>query len=105
VDSVPRAVGAFPTEGGTLVVSGFEQGGDPIVTRHQFFELYGADGRLVWKRLLRMEFNLIGRGFFETMANSVGFRVVQLYGNYDRTPFDPITSPFMIWVLERGRQR
>jgi SAM-dependent methyltransferase len=104
VDGVPRAVGAFPTHGGTLVVSGFEQGGHPIVTRHQFFELYGADGRLAWKRLLRMEFSLIERDAFEAMARSVGFRVAQLYGNYDRTPFEPGTSPFMIWVLEKERK-
>jgi SAM-dependent methyltransferase len=103
VDGVPRA-GAFPTEGGTLVVSGFEQGGHPVVTRHQFFELYGPDGRLVWKRLLAMEFSLIERDAFEAMARSVGFRVAHLYGNYDRTPFEPGTSPFMIWVLEKERQ-
>jgi SAM-dependent methyltransferase len=104
VDGVPRTVGAFPTEGGTLVVSGFEQGGHPIVTRHQFFELFGPDGRLVWKRLLPMEFSLVERDGFEAMARSVGFRVTQLYGNYDRTPFEPAVSPFMIWVLEKERQ-
>lgn len=103
VDGVPRAVGAFPTDGGTLVVTGFEQGGDPIVTRHQFFEFYGVDGRLVWKRLLRMEFSLIERDAFEAMARGVGFRVAQLYGHYDRTSFEPATSPFMIWVLDKAR--
>ena len=35
------------------------------------------------------------------MAQSVGFRVPQLYGNYDRAPFDPVQSPVMIWVLEK----
>ena len=51
-----------------------------------------------------MEFALIERDAFEAMARSVGFRVAQLYGNYDRTPFEPATSPFMIWVLEKERQ-
>jgi SAM-dependent methyltransferase len=104
VDGVTRTVGAFPTQGGTLVVSGFEQGGHPIVTRHQFFELYGPDGRLVWKRFIRMEFSLIERGSFEAMARSVGFRVAQLYGTYDRAAFEPATSPFLIWLLEKERQ-
>jgi hypothetical protein len=39
---------------------------------------------------------------FEQMAQSAGFRAAQLYGNYDRDPFDPAQSPVMIWVLEKG---
>jgi len=35
-DGVLRIVGRFPTQDGTLVVSGFEQGGHPIVERLQF---------------------------------------------------------------------
>jgi SAM-dependent methyltransferase len=104
VDGVPRAVGAFPVDDGTLVVSGFEQGGHPIVTRHQFFELFGADGRLLWKRLLRMEFALVERNEFEEMARDAGLRVVALHGSYERAEFDPATSAFMIWVLEKDRR-
>lgn len=103
VDGALRVVGAFPAGVSTLVVSGFEQGGDPLVVRHQFFEFYGADGKLVWKRVLRMEFSLIEKGRFEAMAVGAGFRVVQLFGSYDRVPFEPMTSPFMIWVLEKPR--
>ena len=100
-DGVLRLVGRFPVEEGTLVVSGFEQGGRPVVTRLQFFELFGADGRLLWKRLLPMEFAFVERDAFEEMARSAGFRVTDLYGSYDRSPFDPTTSPVMIWALEK----
>jgi hypothetical protein len=101
VDGVLRIAGQFPTEEGTLVVSGFETGGHPVVSRLQFFELFGSDGRLLWKRLLRMEFAFVEKEAFERMAQEAGFRVVQLYGSYDRTPFDPVRSPVMIWVLEK----
>jgi len=101
VDGVLRAVGRFPFEGGTLVVSGFEQGGEPVVSRLQFFEYFGPEGRLVWKRALPMEFELIERGAFEEMAVGAGFRVSQLLGSYDRAPFDPAASPVMIWVLAK----
>lgn len=102
VDGVLRAVGAFPVDDDTLVVSGFEQGGDPIVTRHQFFELFGPDGRLLWKRLLPMEFALVEQDEFEGMSRGVGFRIAAVHGSYERADFDPATSTFMIWVLEKG---
>jgi SAM-dependent methyltransferase len=102
-DGVLRAVGAYPVDDGVLVVSGFEQGGDPVVRRQQFFELFGHDGRLVWKRLLPMEFALVEGAGFERMAGSAGFRVAALYGSYERAEFDPATSTYMIWVLEKDR--
>jgi SAM-dependent methyltransferase len=100
-DGTLRVVGRFPFEGGDLVVSGFEQGGQPVVTRLQFFELFGPDGRLAWKRLLPMEFQFVEREDFAAMAAQAGFRIEQLYGNYERAPFDPVTSPVMIWVLQK----
>ncbi len=101
VDGLLRVVGRSPTDDGTLVVSGFELGGNPVVTRLQFFEFFGLDGRSLWKRLLPMEFVFIERDEFELMARSAGFRAAQLYGSYDRAPFDPATSPSMIWLLEK----
>lgn len=77
-----------------------QQGGRPVVSRLQFFEFYRPDGRLVWKRLLPMNFSFVERELFERMAVDTGFRIAQLYGNYDQTPFDPATSPAMIFVLE-----
>ena len=46
VDGTLRLVGRFPAPEGSLVVSGFEQGGFPVVSRLQFFETYaGLGGR------------------------------------------------------------
>jgi SAM-dependent methyltransferase len=102
VDGTLRLVGRFPTEDGILVVSGFEQGGHPLVKRLQFFEFFGSDGRLRSKQLLPMEFELVERGHFEAMARDTGFHVLDLYGDYDRSPFDAGRSPVMIWVLQKA---
>jgi SAM-dependent methyltransferase len=102
VDGVLRIVGRFPTSDGTLVVSGIEQGGQPVVTRLQFFEFFGNDGKMLSKRLWPMEFALVEKDQFESMSRGAGFRVLQLYGNYDRSPFDAVRSPVMIWVLEKA---
>jgi SAM-dependent methyltransferase len=101
VDATLRAVGAFASHDGTLVVSGIETGGDPVVMRSQFFELFGPDGDLRWKRLLPMRFAFIDGDAFESMATAAGFRVVALAGDYAGRPFDPASSPVMIWTLER----
>jgi len=101
VDGVLRLVGRFPAEDGTLVVSGVEQGGRLRVSRLQLFECFGPDGLLRWKRALPMAFELVERSAFERMAEGAGFRVVELYGNYDRVPFDDRHSPAMIFVLEK----
>ena len=101
VDGTLRAVGSFPSYDGTLVVSGAETGGDPIVVRSQFFESFGPDGELRWKRLLPMRFTFIDCDAFEGMATTAGFRVVALMGDYAGRPFDPVSSPAMIWTLER----
>jgi len=101
VDGTLRVMGQFPTDEGTLVVSGFETGGQPVVRRLQLFEHFGTDGYLLSKRMLAMEFTLVEREGFEAMARGAGFRIVELFGGYDREPFDPVTSKVMIWVLER----
>ncbi|BAU47328.1 methylase [Sulfurifustis variabilis] len=100
VDGVLRLVGRFPSGDGTLVVSGVEQGGCPVVSRLQFFEFFGPDGRLREKQVLPMEFAFVEKEAFERLARDAGFRIVALYGDYDRGPFAE-RSPVMIWVLEK----
>lgn len=102
VDGALRVVGRFPAPEGSLVVSGFEQGGFPVVQRLQFFEIFGPGGELLWKRMLAMEFAFVEKEVFDEMARDAGFRVAALYGDYDRSPFDPVSSPVMIWVLEKA---
>jgi hypothetical protein len=102
VDGVLRIVGSFPKDNDTLVVSGFEQGGEPVVTRHQFFEYFDKAGNQLWKRVLPMQFEFIEKEDFQEMAEKAGFRVAALYGNYDRSEFDGTKSPVMIWVLKKA---
>lgn len=101
VDGLLRLIGQFPNASGTLVVSGFEQGGNPVVSRQQFFEFFDSDGRLLEKRLLQMKFAFVEKDEFEQMAQDAGFRIAQLYGSYDRASFDPAQSPVMIWRFEK----
>lgn len=75
--------------------------GSPIVQATQLYELYDRAGRLEEKRWLDVRFRLVERDEFAAMAEGAGFRVMALYGDYERAPFDSESSPYMIWVLER----
>jgi hypothetical protein len=48
-----------------------------------------------------MQFAFVERDEFEAMAVGAGFRVAELYGDYERAAFDPDSSPVMVWVLDR----
>ena len=103
VDGQPRLVGKFPLgeDGSFLLWSASRfagQGG--VVEGVQVYQEYDGLGVLRRQRMLDMRFALIEREQFEQRAIGSGFRVAGLYGDYDRSPFLPDSSPYMIWILE-----
>jgi SAM-dependent methyltransferase len=104
MDGTVKELGRFPTEGRhTLIVSACFKFDDhsQIVHGTQFYEGCDSQGEVVEKRQLNVSFYLFHRSQFEKLARTAGFKVVQLYGDYERSPFDEAKSPFMIWVLEK----
>jgi hypothetical protein len=73
-----------------------------VVSRREFFALFGADGRLLWKRLWPMEFACVEHDAFERMARGVGFDVTERYGSCDGSAFDPVASPVTVLGPEEG---
>jgi SAM-dependent methyltransferase len=72
-----------------------------LVSGGQFYELYDRDGVMQSKRFVELRFYLHSKDTFDALAKSEGFRVVALYGDYERAAFQPQKSPFMIWVLSK----
>lgn len=70
-----------------------------LVHASQFYEQYDRNGLLREKRLLQITFVLLQREEFETLATTIGFKVLALYGDYAYAPFQEETSPSMIWIL------
>jgi SAM-dependent methyltransferase len=105
MDGTVKELGCFPTDGGhTLVLSTCFKFDDQsqIVHGIQFYEVSDSRGVVGEKQQINVSFYLFHRSQFEILAHTAGFKVVQLYGNYDRSPFDEAKSPFMIWVLEKA---
>ena len=101
VDGVLRGIGSFEHGQGTIVVSGFETGGNPIVQRSQMIERFDGSGRLESRIHQPMEFEMIEESTFRDLAKEADFEVVAVYGGYDGHPFDAEKSPVMIWELQK----
>ena len=103
VDGRLRLRGKYPLEKGrgTLLLWGVENY-DPkegVVQGSQFFEAYNVDGVMQSKRWVEIQFRLLGKEAFEALAESTGFKVVGLHGDYAYSAFQEETSPFMVWTL------
>lgn len=46
---------------------------------------------------------MAGTGRLTVPLIEAGFVVEALCGNYDRSAFDPLVSPFLIWLLRKQR--
>lgn len=75
--------------------------GQSIIKGTQYFTIYDHQGKQLLERSLDICFSLVDKKGFEQMANEAGFSVQSLYGNYDRSGFDPEKSPFMIFFLNK----
>jgi len=106
IDGQVHLRGKFPVsqEGGALHLSSVEHYDQQtnLVTGTQFFDLYNADGVIESKRSIEIRFALHSRKNFLKMIHLQGFRVVNLFGNYKESPFNPEGSPFMLWILDKG---
>ena len=73
-----------------------------IVHGLQFIETYDPQGTMRAKRFMEIQFSVLEKETFEAMLNDAGFKTLALYGDYAYGDFQPMTSPFMIWVLARN---
>lgn len=72
-----------------------------LIKGEQYYEFYDNDNTLLDKRKLEINFRLYGKSEFEKMLENAGFKINQVYGNYDYSVFVENESPFMIWVLTK----
>ncbi|MGD1952524.1 MAG: class I SAM-dependent methyltransferase [Leptolyngbyaceae cyanobacterium] len=99
-----RAHPPLPDASGSLMLWTMETY-DPdnkIVHGLQFIETYDPQGTMRAKRFMEIQFSVLEKETFEAMLNDAGFKTLALYGDYAYGDFQPMTSPFMIWVLARN---
>ncbi len=93
------AASTFPLPDGRTLVMRSTVRYDPetqIASGEQRYEwLSGAE--VVDRRSLGISFYLFRAAEFRELAEKAGFGLDAVYGNYDRTPFEEKSSPYMIW--------
>jgi SAM-dependent methyltransferase len=101
-----KQIGEFPLPNGegTLSLSAMENydAANCRVTGKQVYKIYDVNGLRLSKSSIDIQFYLHEKDSFEELVKSVGFNVVEIYGDYSYSPFDTDKSPFMIWVLNKG---
>jgi SAM-dependent methyltransferase len=70
-----------------------------LIEGEQCYEINSADGKALETWNMDVRFCLHSRESFEKLAVKTGFRLMRLYGDYQRTAFDKESSPFMIWEM------
>ena len=104
VDNQLRLASRVPVRDGQLFVWLLQKYDSQtrLVDVLEFFEEYDSLGTMLAKRFSEVQFHLLEKATFEALIQSASFRVAHLYGDYAYAPFDENTSPFMIWVLQKG---
>ena len=62
---------------------------DGIVSGKQFYALQDQSGHVREERVLSVQFHLIAQDQIEQLLADAGFKIVELWGDYDRSPFTP----------------
>ncbi|MGE5141744.1 MAG: class I SAM-dependent methyltransferase [Rudaea sp.] len=103
VDEQLKLAGRRDLPGGTLLFWMWQKylPEEERVTGLQFYEHYDQGGLMASRRMLEINFALVGDDEFGAMAKAAGFKVEELFGDYTRAPFDRETTPYQIWVLRK----
>lgn len=103
VDGTKRVRGEFRggTHGEKLVLSSQEACTviPGIVRGKQYYDIYDQNDKLLEHRNVDISFYLHTPASFGGMVVETGYRVKEIYGDYNRAAFEAEESPFMIWIL------
>lgn len=100
ISQCPSRYGPFPrTDGvGSVALSvdlDYEPETGTVTGWQTVYELDSA-GEEVAEHRLPIQFSLIEFDVFQELVQSLGFFIEEVFGNYDRSPFVPETSPYIV---------
>lgn len=99
--------GEFNLKNGNTLKLYTEEKYDPetnIVSGLQYYEIYDSNKKLLSSKIENMQFCLHSKENFKKLLDEAGFNVAALYGSYDKSKFEPLKSPCMIWKLRKNKE-
>lgn len=104
LDGEARLLGHFPVagdQGFELWATGSLDPSSGLAQSKQEFLIFDKSGRLVDHHQQDVRFALITEARFTELCGLCGFDVVQVVGDYDGSPYDPDTSPYLIFTMRK----
>jgi SAM-dependent methyltransferase len=104
LDGMERLLGRFPMagdQGFELWATGSLDPSTGLAQSKQESLMFDKSGRLVDHHQQDVRFALITEARFRDLCGVCGFDVVQVVGDYDGSPYDPDTSPFLIFTMRK----
>lgn len=102
-DGSHRTLGRFEMDGGKILVVSFSNSfseEEKVICGNQFYEIYDETNGLLERRVLDIRFSVITQDEILVMANSVGFELKEIYGDYEKHAFC-LESPYMNFLFQK----
>lgn len=104
LDDQKRLLGEFELDSDRRLevwIQGSEEAGSGLAVSRQTYRVFNPGGDLGLERVWEVWFALISGEAFTSLAETAGFEVVELLGDYGGSTFAADESPYMIWTLRR----
>jgi SAM-dependent methyltransferase len=104
IDENVTHVNDFKIDDGTITFSiASREDDNAIVHLKQFYEIYDKSRNLLKKKTLELCFALIEKNEVEIELQEAGFKIKELYGNYDKSGFEGSVSPYLIYSCSQSQ--
>lgn len=73
-----------------------------IVHLNQFFEIYDNSGKMVEKKMIKLNFVLLSKDEIEQELLEEGFKIKAIFGNFDCSNYNEVDSQYIIIIATKG---
>ncbi|MFN8674383.1 MAG: class I SAM-dependent methyltransferase [Candidatus Sericytochromatia bacterium] len=73
---------------------------DKTVDIKQYYEIHNNNKELLEKKVLDLKFKLIDKNEIESLISETGFKIKEIYGDFNLSEYNENYSPFMIYSLK-----
>ena len=101
-DGLTKQLGVFNLGENKLTIS-YNNKYDPqtkVVSGFQKYEIYDDSNNLIEERNLDINFRLISDSEFRSLIKPLDLKIVDIFGDYQKSEFDEETSNFLIYKLK-----
>lgn len=102
-DGVLRTLGEYTKEDKTIIVKYLNKYDvyNKTISGYQLYEIYDYKNKLEEKRKMEINFRVVEKNDFEEMLKVVGFKIINIYGNYDYSKYESTNSKYLVYDLKK----